>query len=286
LIFPEKIPFFPIKNDVVTKLADKHSCALTLSSTDTNQYTLTGCIAPKQTPLIMDVAIHNPTKYATELTAKIFQKQNIRFSGKIIVGKKNDMRYLLVEHISKPLYQIIATMLKKSDNLIADALIRKIGSVYFQQQGNWKNGSAAVLEILHKNTGLDTDNLTLVDGAGISRYNTITPKQLAQVLYYDYHNFSIAPEIMIGLPIAGVDGTLHKHHYLNNPGIYTVNPDIVGKLRAKTGTMTCVVALAGYLQTKQGHMLSIVIIVNNFNGKLYPYRLLEAKIAEYLANNT
>lgn len=285
MLFPRILHYISIQNDAVTKLADNHSCELSLKANTHNHYILSGCIAPDSRTLTMDVAIHNPTNYAAKLTAHLFKRANIQLDGNIIAGRTAHNNYLLVEHKSKPLRLIIDKMLKNSDDLIADALARKIGAIYFMQQGNWKNATAAMLSILQDKVGINPDNMTLVDGSGISRYNLVTPSQVAQVLNYSYHNFAISPEFISSLPIAGVDGTLHKHHYTNHPGIYAINPDIVGKLRAKTGTMTGVVGLAGYLQTKQGHMISIVILVNNFKGKVYPYRLLANKIAEYAADN-
>jgi D-alanyl-D-alanine carboxypeptidase/D-alanyl-D-alanine-endopeptidase (penicillin-binding protein 4) len=285
LLFANRLHYISIDNKTVTKSDKANLCPLTLTANNTNHYTLTGCATPDQSKLLMDVAIHNPTLYATKLITHLLQKNHIQLSGHILVGTTKQKSFFLVEHKSKPLRIIITTMLKNSDNLIANSLLRKIGAIYFQQQGNWRNGVNAVLLVLQQKTGIDPATFTMVDGAGISRYNMITPLQLSHILNYDYHNFSINPEFIVALPIAGVDGTLHKHHYTDHPGIYAVNPDIVGKLRAKTGTMKNVVSLAGFLQTKQGHILSVVIIINNFNGQYYPYRLLEAQITEYLAEH-
>ena len=111
--------------------------------------------------------------------------------------------------------------------------------------------------------------------AVLSRYDLVTPQQLLNVLTYAYNHFNIAYEFIDALPIAGVDGTLKKRMQAD---------DIKAKVRAKTGTMTGVTALSGYVETKNHHIIGFSIMINGIAGSSGKYLQLEDKILQYLAN--
>jgi D-alanyl-D-alanine carboxypeptidase len=77
-----------------------------------------------------------------------------------------------------------------------------------------------------------------------------------------------------GLPVAGRDGTL-KTRMTNSPA--------AGNARAKTGTMTGISTLAGYLTTREGERLAFAIFLNGYRGKSTAARQLQDKIVSTLA---
>ena len=135
------------------------------------------------------------------------------------------------------------------------------------------NGSIAVKQILKQKIGVDVNSMNIVDGSGLSRNNKITPSQMMQVLDYAYHDSATNYYFISSLPIAGIDGTL-KNRMKN----------IAWKVRAKTGTMSGVVALAGYVITKDKEPLAFVIIINGHLGMGWKYKEMENKIVTELAN--
>lgn len=113
----------------------------------------------------------------------------------------------------------------------------------------------------------------IVDGSGVSMYNYISPSLMMAYLKYAYHHTEIYKPFYDALPIAGKDGTLQyrmkKGKAFNN-------------VHAKTGTVTGVSSLAGYVKNSAGDMIAFVIINQNIlNGK--DARNFQDKICELLA---
>ena len=102
---------------------------------------------------------------------KIISLHNIEFR------KIEGATKLLAYESSQALPTLIATMLKESDNTIANSLFKAIGFLYYHDKGSWQNGNNAVHDILVKSINLDIPRTTLIDGAGGSRYNYVTPNK-------------------------------------------------------------------------------------------------------------
>ncbi|MEI7981987.1 MAG: D-alanyl-D-alanine carboxypeptidase/D-alanyl-D-alanine-endopeptidase [Bacteroidota bacterium] len=142
---------------------------------------------------------------------------------------------------------------QESNNLYAEHLIKHIGLTRFHS-GSDDSGARAMAEFW-KSKGMDTGGLYLFDGCGISRYNGITARQLVFVLQY-MRKSPYADVFYNSLPLAGVTGTLRK----------MFNGTLAeGNLRAKTGTMSRVKSLTGYMRTKNNKNFVFAILLNNFN---------------------
>ena len=153
---------------------------------------------------------------------------------------------------SPTLSQLLIETNQKSNNLYAEALLRSLGASSKEASKPTADlGLAAVKQTL---TGMGVDPATYVqaDGSGLSRRNLISPEALVQTLRAiaqttDFEVFRNS------LPVAGVSGTL-QNRFRNTPA-----QDI---LQAKTGTMTGVSALSGYLNPPNFQPLVLSIIVN------------------------
>lgn len=211
--------------------------------------------------------------YNKSLIQSLFQRYQIQINGDILPGTASNGLPVVAVHDSKPLRELISEMLKKSDNIIAGSLFKKMGEVYTKQPGSWESGSEAVTYILSQQIGVNTNNMSVLDGSGLSRNNHISPIQMMRVLDFAYHNNATNYDFISALPIAGIDGTL-KHRMKN----------IKWKVRAKTGTMSGVVALAGYAIAKDKEPLAFVIIINGNMGMGWRYKEMENKIMTALTN--
>ena len=97
---------------------------------------------------------------------------------------------------------------------------------------------------------------SLNDGSGLSRLNLLTPDTVARLLVFMAN--SPYRESWIGLlPVGGEDGTLAQR-FRGTAG--------QGRVRAKTGSLTHVSALSGYLDANDGHLLAFSMFVNNYNA--------------------
>lgn len=136
--------------------------------------------------------------------------------------------------------ELLKVSLKESDNLYADCFFRKLGS-------SWERSSEIVGEFLKEKVGIDPEEVRIVDGSGLSRYNLMTPHQMVEVLKV-MHGNRVFRE---ALSVAGVDGTLKKRM-----------KDLL--VSGKTGGMTGVCSLCGYLMSRDEGELVFTIFVNNY----------------------
>lgn len=216
-------------------------------------------------------------EYNRSLFKGLLSKLDVVVYGSVTFGAAPRSLSLIAAHNSEPLTVLIKHMLKKSDNVIAGALFKKLGQLYTNRPGSWENGSQAVSQILSRRAGVRTDGMRLMDGSGLSIDNLATPAQFMQVLQFAYRNPQTSDYFIEALPISGVDGTL-KNRMSNIPR----------KIHAKTGTLagTGVASLAGYATTANKQDLAFVIMINGNKGLTWSYKGLEDKIATAMTRYT
>ena len=168
---------------------------------------------------------------------------------------------------SPPLADIVAGMLRESDNTTAELLVRELGTVK-RHDGSTAAGTQVVAEALD-GAKLPTAGLRLGDGSGLEVTNQATCALLAAVLRIP--DRSGAPQLSPLLAVAGRTGTL---------SLRLAGTPLEGKLRAKTGSLDGVSGLAGYLDGRRG--LSFAFLAN---GKLSDTagRVLQDRLAALLA---
>lgn len=249
-------------------------CPLVIYSNDKNEYRLQGCYYQRWKQQARKMAIRNMAMYEKVLLKELLNKNGIRYNGIIRFRPKEKNMQLIASYESQPLSKIVKKMLKESDNLATNAVFKKIGEHYSRSSGTWQNSLSAVKKILSSTTGINFKLNSLNDGAGLSRYNLITPLELAKLLNFSYHNKTIRDPFIAALPIAGIDGTMKYRLYDQRKG---------KGIHMKTGSMTGVSALAGYIHTKNAGDLAVVIIVNGFVKPKRPFIGMEDDICRYLA---
>ncbi len=209
------------------------------------------------------------------LKTNLMQK-GVDVMGKVVSGTVPSDANRVATHLSPPLADIIKLMNKPSDNWIAEFLFKTIGAEVKGEPGTWRKGREVVTEFLVEILG-EPPAHRFVDGSGLSRYNLLNAELLTKLLVYMYHNFELMPEFMASLPIAGVDGTLKNRMQ----GMYAEKT-----LRAKTGTLSGVSALAGYTTTADGEVLAFGILVSHYVGSAATARGIQDKIGNYLTGFT
>ncbi|WP_254803558.1 D-alanyl-D-alanine carboxypeptidase/D-alanyl-D-alanine endopeptidase [Shewanella decolorationis] len=230
-------------------------CQLDLVRLGQNQYHLRGCY-PGSEAIPLAIAISDPEKFAMDtLTATL--KGEISLSGKVKIGKTIPSKAkLIASHSSAPLPELLKTMLLKSDNLIADSLFKRVGQSYYKTQGSFTNGAAAMRHILTE-LRVDLTNANIVDGSGLSRYNLLSAKQLADVLALIYQDARFR-SLIDSLPEAGVSGTLQYR-------LGYTKPPLKHRVFAKTGSMQGVANLAGFMRLAQQRDILFVVLENGIS---------------------
>ena len=164
-----------------------------------------------------------------------------------------DAAAILYTYRSHPLSEIVQPLLKESINLYGEAVQRLNAS------GPLPHTNDQALDGIKQRLlswGIPVEGFQIVDGSGLSRRDVISAETLLTVLVRMYDPAGTSPW-MRALPMAGMDGTLAAR-MKGTPGENNV--------RAKTGTMSNVRSLAGYVTTRDSEPLVFVAIVNNFEG--------------------
>jgi D-alanyl-D-alanine carboxypeptidase/D-alanyl-D-alanine-endopeptidase (penicillin-binding protein 4) len=150
---------------------------------------------------------------------------------------------------SPPLQQIMDWMLLWSDNILGDRLARHASmqaGFGFTESGIEKVFVKTLTEL-----GINSTGLNAVDGSGLSRSNRVSAKMLAQLLLKTYTNEKYRT-IYGGLPVGGVNGTMRNR-------FVTSAPKAIGLVRTKTGVLTGVESMAGYVQGGDHEYIFVVI---------------------------
>lgn len=157
---------------------------------------------------------------------------------------------------SKPLSELLKEFLKPSDNLYGEALLKTAGRGESRTGiGNINEGGKRLISLL-ETAKIDRGGLHVSDGSGLSVQNTVTPRLLCDLLLYIDARFTPSERDAFtnGLPVGGVDGTL-RGRFKNTP--------LAGNVRAKTGTLSGVSSLSGYVTAKSGEKVAFSILMNH-----------------------
>ncbi|MGN9813314.1 D-alanyl-D-alanine carboxypeptidase/D-alanyl-D-alanine endopeptidase [Micromonospora sp. BQ11] len=156
---------------------------------------------------------------------------------------------------SLPMVRLVDIMISDSDNLVAEALARQV-ALARNETASFAGGGKAMDAVVAE-LGLPADELSLADGSGLSRSNRISPSLLTDVLALagDGTRPDLAA-IFGGLPVAAWSGTLaDRFEGPSRAG--------AGLVRAKTGTLTRVHAIAGLVSTADGRLLSFAVLTDD-----------------------
>jgi len=198
--------------------------------------------------------IDDPAEWSGNNLVFFLEQRGISVTGKVRTGKRPEKATLLAKAESKPVSLHVADMMKFSNNFVAEMLTKNLDAQAGNAPATLDGGMKIVRENL-ESMGLDSKKFVLLNPSGLSRKNRIRPVDLATILVSQYQHFPTFAEFLSALPLAGVDGTL-KSRMKNGPA--------TGWVRAKTGLLTGVVALAGYAGRKDGSVRAFAFI---FNGK-------------------
>lgn len=245
----------------------------------TNLLRLSGALAPgKQSRQL--VSVWEPTQLVANLFGQALAQQGIVVQGRRMIGGVTPTTAtVLAMHDSAPLQDLITPLLKLSNNNMSEALLKSMGRKTVNA-GTAPAGVAAVAGFL-KRQGIDTATLNQVDGSGLSRRNLVSSQNLTDVLlaaskqpwFNAWYN---------ALPVAGnpdrlVGGSLRYRLR----GTAAEN-----NLHGKTGSMSGVSSLTGYVTDAKGRKLVFSMVTNNYVVAGARVKALENRLATALANST
>ncbi|KKE78313.1 D-alanyl-D-alanine carboxypeptidase [Bacilli bacterium VT-13-104] len=202
-------------------------------------------------------AVWDPTSYVLNIFASSLISNGISFSSELeqrLDAVPKDAT-LLAENQSMPLKELLLPFMKLSNNTIGEVLVKEMGKAV-HGEGSWEKG-LAVMEESIINLGMDPNLFLLRDGSGMSHKNFVSSSELTKLLYEIQQKdwFTVFEN---SLPVAGeseklVGGTLRSR--MDN---------LKGNVRAKTGSITGVQTLSGYVTNINGEKLIFSILNNNY----------------------
>ncbi len=222
------------------------------------------------------LTVSNPSLYFLDTLKRFMEKEGISVTGEIFTDSDyhatNDEDLTLIDnHESEPLYKIIRWLNRESDNFYTEMLLKKIAAKKLSEQGSTESGLELVKEYMHS-MQFDTVAVNLRDASGMAPANLIVAADLNRFLlhlqdkeYYLYMFESLAN--------GTVNGTL-SHRFRNSP----VREEFFGK----TGFISGVRALSGYLNTITGRQLAVSIFTNNYSVRTAHVDFIHEQILDYL----
>lgn len=189
--------------------------------------------------------------------ARVFRtelgRRRVRVVGRLAPVTAPDGADRLARVQGAPLAQVVEHVLETSDNEAAEVLARQT-AIRAGRPASFRGGAAAVRAALAE-VGVDTSGDRILDGSGLSRDNRLSLSTLTDVLRTASGPGADIRPVVASLPVAGFSGSLAYR-------FTTGDPDGLGTVRAKTGTLTGVHGLAGVVTTKDGAVLTWVAVAD------------------------
>jgi len=221
-----------------------------------NTITVSGRVPVGRSPGYWQTTVHRPELYAAAVFRTELTKVGVKIEGPTQVGSTpTSTRTRVARDRSMTLAKLLIPFMKLSNNMHAEHLTKTMSRVT-GGPGTWKSGLAVTTGYLRR-IGVPMEGLTLTDGSGLTRSNRITGRAMAKLLYRArkepwfgtfYASFPVAGnrERLVGGTLRNrMNGTRAAHN-----------------ARGKTGTLTGVTALSGYVTGANGRKYVFVMLSN------------------------
>ncbi len=238
---------------------------------DLNQYLIKGDLQKIRLPQRFTVTVRDPSMFAGILFMEKLEASGVATGGTVIRGTIDSSDVPLMQ-FNRPIDSVLNAMNKESNNLAAETTLKTLAAELYGPPGSGRGGSK-VLEETMSLLGLNNTISRFADGSGVSFYNLTTTRLMVELLYRMNENGELFEPYLNSLAILGVDGTLMRR---------AVHSRARGRVRAKSGTLTGVSSIAGYVDTLHDERLIVAMLFQNFTGHAGRYRQIQDEIFEIL----
>ena len=235
-----------------------------------NELTFEGEIATEMEKVI---PVNNMQEYFNLRLKECLKSNKLHYYGKFEAKKLPTSNMVLIGEVTHPISNATKDIYENSNNLVAETVFKLAGEKYTKKTGSFAN-SYKMIKDFAKNNVIDLSNIKIVDGSGVSKNNITTSKFMTEYLVQISKNYDYNEVIKI-LPTPNKEfGTLkNRMLFLEN------------KLHAKTGTLTDVSALAGYIETKKGNKYAFSILINDAKSTKIEKKTFEELIVRAIYRN-
>ena len=200
----------------------------------------------------MNVALYRPEDYLSALLRELWTELGGSWEGKLRDGIVSPGARLLYTHESEPLALAVRDINKFSNNVMARQLFLTLGAELEGPPADAAKGAKAVREWLAAK-GLAMPELVLENGSGLSRIERISPAHMNALLQAAWRS-PVMPEFVSSLPVVAYDGS-EKKRLKDDP--------VAGRAHLKTGLLSDVRSMAGYVLDRSGRTFTVVMIMND-----------------------
>ena len=234
-----------LNNEAITAPANTDYQIQLQGQLGTSQLSLTGKLPQRIQTDVWQLAIPDPNSYFRDVLVNALSNVGITVNQVAFIEAESPKKQIEEEisFLSPSVTDLIQEINRNSNNLYAEALLKIL----------IEETETDVVEEELSQLGISPDHYQLIDGSGLSRRNLVTPSAIAQLLQSMLTSEN-REMFRASLAIAGVNGTL-KNRFQSTP--------IQGNLQGKTGTLTGISALSGYLQPPHYQPLVFSIIINH-----------------------
>lgn len=227
--------------------------------------TIEGTVKKQETEFI---PINHPKRYFILRIEDAIRSAKMDYYGKFAQKKVPSTNVYLVAQADHDLQTAISAILKNSNNFVAETVFKLAGGKYVNNTGSLAN-SQKMLNNYFDKLSLNYENIKIVDGSGVSKNNLMTTDFMTEFLSKQEVIDTLKPE----LPTSG-EGTL------KNRMLYFKD-----NLRAKTGTLSDVSAIAGYITSRTGRTYAFDIMINDPKSKSNDKKSLEEYVLRDIYTN-
>jgi D-alanyl-D-alanine carboxypeptidase/D-alanyl-D-alanine-endopeptidase (penicillin-binding protein 4) len=200
--------------------------------------------------------ILSPEQHAAAAFDALWRDLGGTIDGRVLAARTPDAAAVFHTVYSEPLHEVLRTVNKWSDNLMARMVFLALGIDHAGPPGSVEKSREA-LSIWLGERGFSFPELVIDNGSGLSRDTRIAAASMGELLAWSYHQ-PWMPELMASMAVMGVDGTLTKRMR---------KEPIEGRAHMKTGTVRDASCIAGYVLDPDGQRWVVVALVNALPGQ-------------------
>ncbi len=235
---------------------------------------LKGSLGKNYGPLIFEKNITHPDIWSGRALKYLLKEESITHTGIVKNSFVPTESTLLAEFAGKDILGLLTDLNKDSNNHVAEMLTKAI-AVKNNKLGSISEG-VKIINREVQSIPVRSQDYTFISPSGLSPHNQVSSTNILKVFESLASNDKYKDILMKSLPIAGVDGTLKKRN------IASSNMEWV---KAKTGFITGVVSLAGYIKKKDGALIAFSFIYNGDFKENFVTKFYDELITEILNND-
>jgi len=250
-----------VTHTITTGAADSQTSVNQTRGLHSDDVALRGSIPlGRSTPLVRTTSVHNPTAFFVGGLHAALADRGIPVRGGAV--DIDDIqpppaagRRVVATRRSQPLSSLGAYFMKASQNLYGETFLKTLGQ-RFGRGGTTSAGRVVAAETL-TSWGIPEGSYVMYDGSGLSRYNYVSSDAIVTLLKHVWNDETMRAPFMAALPVGGQDGTL---------GNRMKNTALAGHVQAKTGTISNVRSLSGFVDAPSGERFVFSMIANHFTA--------------------